>query len=209
VDADEEVEMPGNLRSTAGSVDDRKLAGLIEPVVAAAGMDLESVRVTVAGRRRLLRVVVDSDHGVSLDDAADVSRDVSAALDAANALGDTPYTLEVSSPGVDRPLTEPRHWRRARGRLVRVKAAGEGAVEGRVLAADADGVTLGPAEGSGAKGPAAKGPAAASERRFSYADLGAGSVQLEFGRIPDAELEEFTDPERDEEADLGAGGDGH
>jgi len=201
--------MPGNLRSTAGSVDDRKLAGLIEPVVAAAGMDLESVRVTVAGRRRLLRVVVDSDHGVSLDDAADVSRDVSAALDAANALGDTPYTLEVSSPGVDRPLTEPRHWRRARGRLVRVKAAGEGAVEGRVLAADADGVTLGLAEASGAKGPAAKGPDAASERRFSYADLGAGSVQLEFGRIPDAELDEFTDPERDEEADLGAGGDGH
>ncbi len=206
--------MPGNLRSTAGSVDDRKLADLIEPVVAAAGMDLESVRVTVAGRRRLLRVVVDSDHGVSLDDAADVSRDVSAALDAANALGETPYTLEVSSPGVDRPLTEPRHWRRARGRLVRVKAAGEGAVEGRVLAADADGVTLGLTEASGAKGPAAKSPAAkgpadASERRFSYADLGAGSVQLEFGRIPDAELEEFTDPERDEEADLGAGGDGH
>ena len=135
--------MPGSLRSTAGSVDDRKLAGLIEPVVAAAGMDLESVRMTVAGKRRLLRVVVDSDHGVSLDDAADVSREVSAVLDASNALGDVPYTLEVSSPGVDRPLTEPRHWRRARGRLVRVKVAGEGSVEGRVLAADADGVTLG------------------------------------------------------------------
>ena len=85
-------------------------------------MDLESVRVSVAGRRRLLRVVVDSDHGVSLDDAADVSRDVSAALlDATDVIGDVPYTLEVSSPGVDRPLTEPRHWRRAAGRLVRVK----------------------------------------------------------------------------------------
>ena len=87
--------------------------------------------------------MVDSDHGVSLDEAADVSRDVSALLDASNALGDVPYTLEVSSPGVDRPLTEPRHWRRARGRLVRVKVTGEGPVEGRVLAADADGVTLG------------------------------------------------------------------
>jgi ribosome maturation factor RimP len=182
-------------------VDDRKLAGLIEPVVAAAGLDLESVRVTVAGKRRLLRVIVDSDHGVSLDDAADVSRDISVLLDASNALSDVPYTLEVSSPGVDRPLTEPRHWRRARGRLVRVKVrgAGEGSVEGRLLAADADGVTLGLPGG---------------ERRFPYADMGAGSVQVEFGRIPDAELDDFSDPELDDavsdsDTDLGAGGDGH
>jgi ribosome maturation factor RimP len=192
--------MPGGLRSTAGPVDDRKLAGLIEPVVAAAGLDLESVRMSVAGKRRLLRIVVDSDHGVSLDDAADVSRDVSALLDASNALGEVPYTLEVSSPGVDRPLTEPRHWRRARGRLVRAKVAGEGSVEGRVLAADADGVTLG---------------LAAGERRFPYTDVGAGSVQVEFGRIPDAELDDFSVPELDDAVltdntgDLGAGGDGH
>jgi ribosome maturation factor RimP len=196
--------MPGGLRSTAGTVDERKLAGLIEPVVAVAGMDLESVRVIAAGRSRRLLVVVDSDHGVSLDDAADVSREVSAVLDAANALGELPYTLEVSSPGVDRPLTEPRHWRRARGRLVRVKVAGEGSVEGRVLAADADGVTLGITGGKGAQ----------SERRFRHADLGAGSVQVEFGRIPDAELDDFSDPElddtvSDDDTDLGAGGDGH
>jgi ribosome maturation factor RimP len=204
--------MPGSLRSTAKPVDDRKLAGLIEPVAAAAGMDLESVRVTIAGKRRVLRVVVDSDHGVSLDDAADVSREISALLDASNALGDVPYTLEVSSPGVDRPLTEPRHWRRARGRLVRVKVTGEGSVEGRLLAADADGVTLGLPGG---------------ERRFPHADLGAGSVQVEFGRIPDAELDDFStaiprgddppyppnteldDAESDNDTDLGAGGDGH
>jgi len=180
-------------------VDDRKLAGLIDPVVAAAGMDLESVRMTVAGKRRLLRVVVDSDHGVSLDDAADVSREISAVLDASNVLGEVPYTLEVSSPGVDRPLTEPRHWRRARGRLVKAKVTGEGSVEGRVLAADADGVTLALSDG---------------ERRFTYPDLGAGSVQVEFGRIPDAELDDFSDPELDDpvfdsDTDLGAGGDGH
>jgi ribosome maturation factor RimP len=191
--------MPGSLRSTARPVDDRKLAGLIEPVITAAGMDLEAVRVTVAGKRRVLRVVVDSDHGVSLDDAADVSREISALLDASNALGDVPYTLEVSSPGVDRPLTEPRHWRRARGRLVRVKVTGEGSVEGRLLAADADGVTLALPGG---------------ERRFPFADMGAGSVQVEFGRIPDAELDDFSDPERDDavsanDTDLGAGGDGH
>jgi ribosome maturation factor RimP len=199
--------MSGSLRSAAGPVDDRKLAGLIEPAVAAAGLDLESVRMTVAGKRRLLRIVVDGDHGVSLDAAADVSRDISAVLDAGNVLGEIPYTLEVSSPGVDRPLTEPRHWRRARGRLVKVKVAGEGSVEGRVLAADTDGVTLGIADGKGA----------GAERRLRYPDMGAGSVQIEFGRIPDAELDDVSDDtELSEDTelsgnteDLGAVGDGH
>jgi ribosome maturation factor RimP len=196
--------MPGGSRPAAGPVDDRRLAGLIEPVVAAAGMDLESVRMTIAGRRRLLRVVVDSDHGVSLDDAAVVSREVSAMLDGADALGDVPYTLEVSSPGVDRPLTEPRHWRRAAGRLVKVKAEADGTVQGRVLGADADGVTI---DVDGAS------------RRVAYGDLGPGAIQVEFGRLPDADLEDFSDDELSDdelsgaelpyEADLGAGGDGH
>jgi ribosome maturation factor RimP len=191
--------MPGGSRP----VDESRLAGLIGPVVAAAGMDLESVRASVAGRRRLLRVVVDSDHGVSLDDAAEVSRDVSAALDATDVMGDMPYTLEVSSPGVDRPLTEPRHWRRAARRLVRVKT-GAGTVQGRVLAADAAGVTL-DVDGAG--------------HRFGYEDLGAGAVQVEFGRLPDAELDELSgggvdddgisDEKLSYQADLGAGGDGH
>jgi ribosome maturation factor RimP len=193
--------MPSGSRSAVGPVDDKRLAGLIEPVVAAAGMDLESVRMSVAGKRRLLRIVVDGDHGVSLDDAADVSREISALLDQASALGDVPYTLEVSSPGVDRPLTEPRHWRRAVGRLVKVKVTGAPAVEGRIIAADADGVTLDLAGG---------------ERRFGHRELGAGAVQIEFGRIPDAELDESEDPEladeedgSEDDEDLGAGGDGH
>lgn len=195
--------MPGGNRPVTSPVDESRLAGLIGPVVAAAGMDLESVRASVAGRRRLLRVVVDSDHGVSLDDAAEVSRDVSAALDATDVMGDMPYTLEVSSPGVDRPLTEPRHWRRAARRLVRVKAGAE-TVQGRVLAADADGVTL-DIDGAG--------------HRFGYGDLGAGAVQVEFGRLPDAELDELSgagvdddgisDEKLSYQADLGAGGDGH
>jgi ribosome maturation factor RimP len=197
--------MPGGSRSAVGPVNDKRLAELIEPVVAAAGLDLETVRMSVAGKRRLLRIVVDGDHGVSLDDAADVSREISAMLDEANALGEVPYTLEVSSPGVDRPLTEPRHWRRAVGRLVKVKVTGEGTLEGRILAADADGVTLDLAGG---------------ERRFGQGELGAGAIQIEFGRIPDAELDESEDEDEypeladeedgnEDEEDLGAGGDGH
>src|SRR5215467_3736876 len=191
--------MPGGTRPIAGPADDRRLAGVIQPAVTSVGMDLESVRTTTAGRRRLLRVVVDSDHGVSLDDAAIVSREVSAALDATNVMGDVPYTLEVSSPGVDRPLTEPRHWRRAAGRLVRVKTGTAGTVQGRVAAADADGVTM---DINGAT------------RRFAHGDLGAGTVQVEFGRAPEAEVEELSDGELSDEelpseADLGAGGHGH
>jgi ribosome maturation factor RimP len=195
--------MPGGSRSAVGPVNDKRLAELIEPVTAAAGLDLESVRMSVAGKRRLLRIVVDGDHGVSLDDAADVSREISATLDEANALGEVPYTLEVSSPGVDRPLTEPRHWRRAVGRLVKVKVAGEGTVEGRILAADADGVTL---------------ELANRQRRLEHGELGAGAIQIEFGRLPEAELDDSEDDDPDlagededeeDDEDLGAGGDGH
>jgi ribosome maturation factor RimP len=156
----------------AGSVDESKLADVIGPVIVEAGMDLESFRVSAAGRRRLLRVVVDSDQGVSLDDAAAISRQLSAALDSTPVMGDFPYTLEVSSPGVDRPLTDPRHWRRTVGRLVKVAAGEAGTVTGRVVAADSDEVTL---------------DVGGDRRRFGYAALGAGAVQVEFGH-PQTEL---------------------
>jgi ribosome maturation factor RimP len=175
--------MPGGQRHAprprqavaGGSIDEGKIADVIRPVVAAAGMDLESVRVSAAGRRRLLRVVVDSDQGVSLDDAAAISRQLSGALDTVAVMGDFPYTLEVSSPGVDRPLIDPRHWRRAVGRLVQVTATDGGqseAISGRVVAADSDGVILESGE---------------VRRRFGYAALGAGAVQVEFGH-PQTEL---------------------
>lgn len=172
--------MGGDKSSSAGKAgpsgpsqsraDEGRIADVIRPAVAAAGMDLESVRVTAVGRRRLLRVVVDSDQGVSLDDAATASREVSAVLDAAGVMGDYSYTLEVSSPGVDRPLTEPRHWRRAAGRLVKVKVADAGVMLGRVVSADAGAVVL---DTDGARD------------RFAYARLGPGSVQVEFGRPPE------------------------
>jgi ribosome maturation factor RimP len=175
---------PGAARP-AGRVDAQLLAGLLEPAVTDLGMDLEGVRVTSAGRRRLLRVVVDADGGVSLDDIEHVSRELSAVLDQAAAMGEAPYTLEVSSPGVDRPLTEPRHWRRAVGRLVTAPlarraqpspdepeaAAGPASVHGRVSQADASGVTL---------------DVQGDSRRFSYGDLGPGRIQIEFARLDDA-----------------------
>ena len=180
---------PGNRGSAPGSsapaaVDTARVTSVIEPVLHAMDIDLETVKVSRAGRRRVLRVIVDADGGVSLDDIAEVSREISARLDAKNAMGDAPYTLEVSSPGVDRPLTQPRHWRRAIGRLVVVpltddntdvqqdSPADPGTLTARVLDADQEGVTL---EVDGVK------------RTVRYGDLGPGRVQIEFGRLSDEE----------------------
>lgn len=144
---------------------------VLEPVVAHAGYDLEEFTITPAGRRRVVRVMVDRDGGVSLDDVADVTRDISIALDASEVLGETPYVLEVSSPGVDRPLRESRHWRRAVGRLVRVSLAGGGSVTGRVVRLDDDVVLLHTEDG---------------EQQHRLSDLGPGAVQVEFSRAPSA-----------------------
>ena len=94
--------------SPAASAGQARLTSVIEPVLKAMEIDLEAIRVTSAGRRALLRIVVDADGGLSLDDIADVSREVAAKLDASDAMGGAPYTLEVTSPGIDRPLTQPR-----------------------------------------------------------------------------------------------------
>ncbi|WP_369253886.1 ribosome maturation factor RimP [Geodermatophilus amargosae] len=159
-----------------------RLAGWIEPVVGAAGYDLEELVVTPAGRRSVVRVVVDRDRGVSLDDVAEVSRAVSAVLDEKDGdLGRAPYVLEVTSPGVDRPLTEPRHWRRNTGRLVTVTVGPSGAAEqvtGRITAVDDAGVTLA-VETKGKPGARKRPP---TPRQVPWDRLGAGRVQVEFGR---------------------------
>ncbi len=153
------------MASRGAGLDSDRLRGVVEPVVAGAGCDLDGLEVTPAGRRRLLRLVVDRDGGVSLDLVAELSTAVAAALDGSDAMGESPYVLEVTSPGVDRPLTEPRHWRRAAGRRVRVPLRAGGWLEGRVLDADDESVRLHLAEG---------------ERRLALAELGAGVVQVEF-----------------------------
>jgi ribosome maturation factor RimP len=138
------------------------LRPLVEPVVTAAGYDLEDLVVKAAGRRSVVQVLVDRDGGIDLDEVADVSRAVSDALDAGDAFGESAYTLEVSSPGVDRPLTEPRHWRRNVGRLVETQA-----FKGRIIEATDDGVAV-----------EVKG----ETRQISYSDLGPGKIIVEFSR---------------------------
>jgi ribosome maturation factor RimP len=149
------------------AVSTQRVYDALEPVVTGAGYDLEDVSVSAAGRRSVVRVAVDRDGGIDLDAVADVSRVVSEALDGSDVMGAASYVLEVTSPGVDRPLTLPRHWRRAVGRLITVAVSDSGSVRGRVRQADDDTVTL-DVEGD--------------LQRHPLDTLGPGHVQVEFAR---------------------------
>ena len=148
-----------------------RLHELLVPVVAEVGSDLEDVTVSQAGKRSVVRVLVDRDGGIDMDGVAEVSRVVSDALDALDVaepglLGAT-YVLEVGSPGVDRPLTEPRHWRRNASRLVTATRTDGSTVTGRITEAD-DARVLLDVEGT--------------PLELAYADLARGLVQIEFNR---------------------------
>ena len=131
------------------------------------GLDLEAVELTPAGKRRVLRIAVDKDDGVSLDDVAAATRAINEEIDTSDVMGEHPYTLEVTSRGVDRPLTEPRHWRRNRSRLVKVTLADGSAVTGRIGDSDEEQVSL-DVEGV--------------VRAVPYRDVKKALVQIEFNR---------------------------
>jgi len=147
-----------------------RLAGELTRPLGALGLDLEAVDLTTAGKRRVLRVAIDKDGGITMDDIADATREVSRVLDDTEVMGEQAYTLEVSSPGVDRPLTLPRHWRRNAGRLVKVTLTDGDPVTGRLTTSDDDGAVL-DVEGE--------------ERRVSYADVKKAKVEIEFKKGDD------------------------
>jgi ribosome maturation factor RimP len=182
----------------SGSPADR-LQALLEPAVTAAGYDLEAVRVSQVARRRRVEVVVDGDDGVSLDAVSDITRVVSDVLDGpegAEVMGEQPYVLEVGSPGTDRPLTRAKHWRRAKGRLVRAVLHDGSDLTGRVLDSDEDGVLL-EVEVPGKK----KGqPSTTQERRLAFAEVAKARVEIEFNRKDD-ETDAAGDQDGDEDGD--------
>ena len=142
-----------------------RLAEELTGPIGQLGLDLEAVDLASAGKRRVLRVAIDKDGGVTMDDIADATREVSRVLDETNLMGQQAYTLEVSSPGVDRPLTLPRHWRRNTGRLVKVKLRDGEPTTGRIRGSDDAGVVL---------------DVDGTERRLEYADVQKAKIQIEF-----------------------------
>lgn len=144
-----------------------RLAEVLTGPLAEIGLDLEAVELTAAGKRRMLRVAVDQDGGVTMDDIADATREVSRVLDTSDAMGQQPYTLEVTSPGTDRPLTLPRHWRRNQSRLVKVSLADGGSLTGRIMDAD-DARAVLDADGT--------------SHAVSYGDVTKAKIQIELNR---------------------------
>ena len=165
-----------------GSGDERRLQEVVTEVTTAAGYDLEELVVRSAGRRRVVRVVIDSDHGVSLDEAAGISRAISERLDESgdqDPAGSEPYTLEVTSPGIGRPLTLPRHFRRARTRLVALVTADGKTITGHVLAVSDTAVRL--------IVPGRKGVGTGiKEIEVPLADIERAKVEVEFNHPPAA-----------------------
>lgn len=168
------------------AADQARLREVVDVVVTRAGYDLEELTVVAAGRRRLLRVVIDSDTGVDLDDAAAVSRDISGEFDelddTSDPMGAAAYTLEVTSPGIGRPLTLPRHFRRARGRLLSVTASDGSTFSGRVWRAGEHEVDL------------LVGQSGLERRTLSYTAIARAKVEVEFG-APSAAVLALLGPE--------------
>jgi ribosome maturation factor RimP len=144
-----------------------RLAGVITDPLAAEGLDVEAIELTPAGKRRVLRVAIDKDGGVTLDDIASATKEVSRLLDESDVMGELPYLLEVTSPGIDRPLVLPRHWRRNEGRLVTATLNDGSTVTGRITGSDEQQVTL---------------DCDGESRELAYDDVAKAKVQIEFNR---------------------------
>jgi ribosome maturation factor RimP len=149
-----------------------QLRSVLGPAVSECGFDLDHVEVKSAGRRRLVRVLIDSDDGVTLDDVAVATRAISAALDAHQAMGEASYTLEVSSRGIDRPLMLPRHWRRNTGRLVKVIRLDGGSTTGRILRSDLASATI---------------DVDGDEQIIEFGHVKKAQIQVEFSKPPKAQ----------------------
>ena len=136
---------------------------LVEPLITKAGLVLEEVQVQTPGKNRFVTVIVDSETGLNLDQVTDASRLVGEAMDMASFMGDSPYTLEVTSPGVDRPLTAPRHWRKNADRLVKIIKLDGQICKGRIISTTDEEVTLDCCS-------------------VSYADVKRATIEVEFNK---------------------------
>lgn len=145
----------------------------LAPVLASAGFFLEEVQVTSAGNRRIVTCIVDGEKGLNLDEVTSASREIAALLEEAPFMGQTPFTLEVTSPGVDRPLTLPRHWKKNVTRLVRIVLLNGEVVTGRITDSGDNSVNL-VIEGKVVK-----------EIVVQFSDVKRAVVEIEFNRKGD------------------------
>ncbi len=119
------------------------ISAAIRPIIEASGNYLEELTITSAGKVKILTVIVDSDSHLNLDQITAVTKEISEVIEALEELGDSAFTLEVTSPGIDRPLTKPRHWRKNFDRLVKITMTSGQDIQGRIGEATETAVLVG------------------------------------------------------------------
>lgn len=148
-----------------------QIAALVTPAVQAQGFFLEDVHLVSPGKHRIVTCIVDGESALNLDQVTSVSRVISELLDEAPFMGETPFTLEVTSPGVDRPLTKPRHFVKNYDRLLKVVKNDGDVVTGRITASSELDVTL-----------LVETKKESGEVVVAYSDIKRATVEIEFNR---------------------------
>ena len=151
-----------------------KITELIHPAVEKAGFFLEDVQVVSPGKHRIITCIVDGQSPLNLDQVTSISREISEILDSADFMDDSAFTLEVTSPGVDRPLTLPRHWYKNLNRLVKVVNKDGSVVNGRIASVEESHVIL----IEDIKGKS-------KEHNVVYSNIKRATVEIEFNRKGD------------------------
>ena len=151
-----------------------QISELVTPAVSDQGFYLEDVHVATPGSHRIVTCIVDGDASLNLDQVTSVSRVISELLDEAAFMGETPFTLEVTSPGVDRPLTQPRHFAKNIDRLLKIVKLDGSEVTGRILSNTDHDVTL-----------SVTVKKETIEQTVSLSDIKRAVVEIEFNRKDD------------------------
>ena len=137
------------------------ISAAITPALEALGFYLEDVTIISAGRRSMLTVIVDGDTHLSLDQVTSATKAIGEIVESVQSLGETPFTLEVTSPGLDRPLTKVRHWQKNINRLVKVVLLDGSEIKGRII--DVSEVS-----------------ARVDEKNINYSDVKRATLEIEF-----------------------------
>ena len=141
-----------------------EISAVITPALTSLGFYLEDLNITSAGKRSLLTVIVDADRHLSLDEVTVATKAISEIVENIPALGSTPFTLEVTSPGIDRPLTKPRHWRKNINRLVKIVLLDGSQITGRIKQVGESAATI-------------------EESVINYLDIKRANLEIEFKQV--------------------------
>jgi len=138
-----------------------QVAAAITPAIESLGFYLEDINITSAGKRSMLTVIVDGDSHLSLDQVTVATKAISEIVENLPTLGNNPFTLEVTSPGLDRPLTKPRHWRKNQDRLIKIVLNDGKEIKGRIKDSTETSVTV-------------------DEQIINFADIKRATLEIEF-----------------------------